>query len=281
MPPFLPDDLRLGPVALAVRDLDRSLAFYTGPLGLTLREQAPATARLGTASRTLIELVERRRGEREPGMAGLFHVALLLPSRAELGGWLLHFAATGARLSGSADHVVSEALYLDDPDGHGLEIYADRPRSAWYRDGRLQMATLPLDLESLVAAARAVGTPSRAMPEGAVVGHVHLESHDVPASRRFYTETLGLDVMAAWPQAVFLAKGGYHHHLAVNGWGHRRLPLVDAPGRIAMLRWTVELPDAAHLAALAAALPTAEREDEAVVVRDPAGIPIRFVPTAG
>lgn len=271
MPLLLPDDLRLGAVGLAVRDLDQALAFYTRKLGMTLRTRTAATAALGTPARTLVELAARSGAERDPDAAGLFHLALLLPSRADLGRCVRHLAAEEVPLTGMADHVVSEALYLDDPDGHGIEIYADRPRDAWYRDGRFQLANRPLDLDGL--AADGADAPWRGLPEGTVMGHVHLESHDLAASRRFYTEALGFDVMAEWRQAVFLSKGGYHHHLAVNDWRRRRHPLADAPDRIGLLYYTVELPEAAPLAA---ALPEAERQDGVLVVRDPAGIPIRF-----
>jgi catechol 2,3-dioxygenase len=273
---LLPDDLRLGPVGLAVGDLDRSLRFYTGRLGLVVRGHGAGRAELGTTERTLLELVERRGAARDRDAAGLFHVALLLPGRADLGRFVLHLAASGAQITGTADHVVSEAIYLDDPDGHGLEVYADRPRDAWYKDGQFQMGTLPLNVEGLLALGRGAGAPWRTAPAGTVVGHVHLESQDVPASRTFYTEALGFAVMADWRRAVFLAKGGYHHHLAVNDWGRRRRRLADGPDRIGLLYYTVEAGDPVRLDRLAATLPDATRTGAAVVARDPAGIPVRF-----
>ncbi len=198
MPTVLPAQLRLGPVSLAVRDLDRACRFYEQVIGLQMLTHGNGTAKLGTPDDVLLELVERKGAERDPGAAGLFHVALLLPSRADLGRWLLHAAAQGAEISGSADHIVSEAVYLDDPDGHGLEIYADRPREAWYRNGKFQIATLPLGADGIIADGRTAGGPHRSLPDGSRIGHVHLESHDVAASRTFYTETLGFDVMADW-----------------------------------------------------------------------------------
>ena len=192
MPLALPDDLSLGGVGLAVRDLDRSLGFYGDRLGLGTLEREPGRAVLGAGPRPLLELVERRGGERDGTEAGLFHVALRVPDRAALAGILRRLLAADVPLTGASDHIVSEALYLDDPDGHGLEIYADRPRDGWFQDGKLRLATLPLDGRDLLAAAEGPA----ALPSATVVGHVHLETHDLAAARGFYVDGLGLEVMA-------------------------------------------------------------------------------------
>ena len=235
MPQPLPHDLSLGPVGLAVRDLDRSLRFYTDRLGLSALEHEPGRALLDAGTRPLLELIERPDGKRDEREAGLFHVALRVPDRAALARTLRRLLDEAVPLTGASDHVVSEALYLDDPDGHGLEIYADRPREAWYRNGKLTIETLPLDGRDLLTAAdRPAG-----LPEATVVGHVHLETHDLAAARRFYVDGLGLEIMAEVPRALFLAQGGYHHHLAVNGWRRRQRPAEDRPDRIGLLYYTL------------------------------------------
>lgn len=258
MPQPLTDDLRLGQVGLAVRDLDRSRRFYLDRLGLAELERDGTRALVGAGDRPLIELVERRGGERDDAEAGLFHVALLVPDRSSLARILRRLLADEVPLTGASDHVVSEALYLDDPDGHGLELYADRPREAWYRDGRLTILTLPLDGQGLLAAAdTAAGLPSET-----VVGHVHLETHDLTAARGFYVDRLGLEVMAELSRALFLARAGYHHHLAVNTWHRRQRPAQDRPGRIGMLYYT------AHVGT----------EPEEPVLHDPSGLELRLRP---
>ena len=274
--PLLPDALAMGQVGLSVGDLDRSLRFYGDRLGLDVLGRDPGRALLGAGGRPLLELVERRGGARDPDEAGLFHVALLAPDRAALGAVLRRLLEGGTPLTGAADHVVSEAVYLDDPDGHGLELYADRPREAWHRDGRLAITNEPFDAEGVLAATdRAAG-----LPPGTVVGHVHLETHDMAATRAFHAGRLGLEVMAEWPKALFMARGGYHHHLAANAWNRRRRPAADRPDRIGLLYYTVALGSEAALAAAAEALPDAAPrpgdDGPALALSDPSGLELRL-----
>ncbi len=207
-------------IALTVHDLAGMAAFYREAMGLDEIMSAPGLRRLGIAGRPLVELradpAARKSTARE---AGLFHTAFLMPDRPALARWLRHAADTGLRLQGASDHLVSEALYLSDPEGNGIEVYVDRPRSAWHdATGAIKMATEALDLNALVQDADG---PWSAAPEGLVVGHVHLQVGAVPEAEAFYSGTLGLPVMARYPGAAFYGSGGYHHHIATNVWNSR------------------------------------------------------------
>jgi catechol 2,3-dioxygenase len=211
----------------------------------------------GAGAATLLELHERpgARPVRPMTRLGLYHFAILLPDRAHLGRFLGHLAALGIR-PGAADHLVSEALYLHDPDGLGIEVYADRPRDEWRveRGGELAMTTDPLDLGDLVRAAGGAGW--QGMPAGTVVGHVHLHAGDLAVARGFYHEALGLDLMVwSYPGALFLAAGGYHHHLGVNAWAGDVPPA--GPEEARLLEWELVLPDAASVASAAASVEAA------------------------
>ncbi|TDX33609.1 VOC family protein [Rhodovulum visakhapatnamense] len=202
-------------VALTVRDLDLIGDFYQRILGLDRISGSGEELILGQDGRALIELRRDAAARPYPNAAGLFHTAFLLPHRDDLGRWLRHAHARKVRMSGASDHLVSEALYLRDPEGNGIEIYADRPRASWLHDGdRVVMDTLPLDLASL---RRAEGHWTGA-PEGTVIGHVHLQVGAIPEARAFYAGELGFDVTAEIPQASFFSTGGYHHHVATNTW---------------------------------------------------------------
>ncbi|HET6405063.1 MAG TPA: VOC family protein [Candidatus Thermoplasmatota archaeon] len=215
----LPDAARIGTVDLNVADLDRALRFYRDTLGWREHGRRDGVVELG-ADATFLRLHHtpdaRPRGR---GEAGLYHVAYLLPSRADLGALLHHLVRARYPLEGASDHAVSEALYLSDPEGNGIEIYADRARDEWPRTGeRIDMTTQPMDVQGVLAegAGRAWG----GAPDGARVGHVHLQVNDVPAAERFYRDVVGLDLVTRYgAQASFLSAGGYHHHVAVNGWG--------------------------------------------------------------
>lgn len=267
--------LAMGPVGLAVRDLGRSLAFYGEALGLERLEGDGGRAVVGAGGRPLLELVERPGAERDPDAAGLYHVALLQPDRAALGHALRRLARSGTGLTGVADHLVSEAVYLNDPDGHGIEVYADRPREAWPAGrgaDRVGMANAPLDYPGIEAAAER-DPAGEARTAGVVVGHVHLETHDMAAARGFYTDRVGLDVMVDAGRAVFLAADGYHHHLALNVWGRRRHGYADGPDRLGLLYYTLVLPDARGLAATLGAEPAG---DATFRLRDPSGVEVRI-----
>jgi catechol 2,3-dioxygenase len=219
-----------------------------------LVDPSAAGGEASVAASPLVELREREGARPAPSRrrTGLFHFALLLPERAALGRFLAHAGDLGLPL-GAGDHLVSESLYLQDPDGLGIEVYADRPQSRWRRVGReLRMATDPLDLPGLVEAAG--GEPWRGLPAATVVGHVHLHVGDLDLAAGFYSGALGLDrTVWSYPGALFLAAGGYHHHLGTNVWSGREAP-PPAAEEAQLLDWTIELPDVASLEAAAESL---------------------------
>lgn len=249
---LLPHATRLGPVRLQVADLDRSVAYYESVLGFRVASRGGASAHLAAHGddRPLVALVERP-GVRPVGARarqGLFHVAYLLPSRADLGRFLRHLAALGIR-PGMSDHLVSEAVYLADPDGLGIEVYADRPRESWaVHDGEIGMATEPLDVRAVVEAGG--DAPWTGMPAGTVVGHVHLHVGDLAAAEAFYHRALGLaPTVRGYPGALFLSAGGYHHHLGLNTWAGSAPPPSGDDARL--LDWTIVLPTEADVQAAA------------------------------
>jgi catechol 2,3-dioxygenase len=277
----MPGTARVGAVRLQVADLGRSLAYYQRTLGLRVLSREGGVARLGPngAGRPLVELHERSgaRPVRPMSRLGLFHFAILVPDREQLGRFLGHLAGLGIR-PGAADHLVSEALYLHDPDGLGIEVYADRPREQWQRRGReLAMTTDPLDLASLVRAGG--GSPWGGMPDGTVLGHVHLHVGDLERTRAFYHAALGLDLMVwSYPGALFLAAGGYHHHLGTNVWAGEVPAAGDEDARL--LEWELRLPDAASVAAAAAGVAESggqvSAEGADAVLADPWGTRLRL-----
>jgi catechol 2,3-dioxygenase len=254
--------------------------YYRRRLGMALLEREGSRATLGAGGRRLLELEERQGGTRDGQAADLFHFALRVPSRPALGAQLARLLASDTRLTGASDHTVSEALYLRDPDGHGIEFYRDRPREIWYQDGRVRMDTTALDLDDLLKDARADAPGEDGLDPGTVIGHVHLETLDLARAKAFYVDRLGLDVTAERPGATFMSKGGYHHHVAVNTWGGRTRPAHDDGGRIGMLWFEVALPDRPALAALAEDLGAPVADGQALVVTDPNGLAIRFVAQA-
>jgi catechol 2,3-dioxygenase len=239
----LPAATHMGAVELSVSDLAQSLDYYQGAIGLALLGRENGTASLGAGDRELLRLVEEPGARPAHGYSGLFHFALLLPDRASLGQWLAHAARERVQLTGASDHSVSEALYLRDPDYHGIEIYADRPREQW--EGRVGdvMTTLPLDLDDLVASASEEQRASfDRLPGGTVMGHVHLCVADVDDTVRFYRDDLGFDLIAQrGSQAAFLSAGGYHHHLGSNTWESRGAPAAP-PGTARLLSYTILVP---------------------------------------
>ena len=220
---------RIGTVTLVVHDLDAASRFYQDVVGLAVLNRHSDTVLLGSGDTALVELVRdpaaRRRSPRE---AGLFHTAFLLPSRADLGAWLFHASQRGFTLQGAADHSVSEALYLADPEGNGVEIYADRPTDQWPTEGaEYRMASDPLDFRSVVEAAG--DHRWQGFPDGGEVGHVHLQVGAIPPAERFYGELLGFDLTCRYPGASFFGSGGYHHQLAANIWNSRNAPPRTEP----------------------------------------------------
>lgn len=234
----------LGAVALSVADLDRSLDYYRQAVGLELIERSAGQGRLGVAGRCLLELSEQPGARPSAGHTGLYHFALLLPQRADLARWLAHAAQDRVRLLGVSDHFVSEALYLSDPDGHGIEIYWDRPREAWEGQVAARMTTLPLDVQDLLGVLDQPPAEEYAgLPAGTIMGHVHLKVAAVADTIAFFRDVLGFALMAQLgPQAAFLAAGGYHHHVGANTWesaGSSPPP----PGTAALRHATIVLPD--------------------------------------
>lgn len=250
----LPDDTYVGSVQLQVADLPRSLDFYGRVLGLRVLEQDGRAAVLGShGGRVLVRLHAKSGIHPVPdrGAFGLYHFAILLPDRAHLGRFLTHLMRARPGRLGMADHLVSEALYLWDPDGLGIEVYADRPRASWRHENReLVMATDPLDAESVMAAG--AGAPWDGMPDGTTMGHVHLHVGDIEKAEAFYHVGLGLEkTVWSYPGALFLAAGGYHHHLGVNTWS-RGPSARDDQARL--MEWELVLPDADAAGAVARSL---------------------------
>jgi catechol 2,3-dioxygenase len=210
-----------GAVRLRAADPDREREFYERVIGLRDLGETGGASRLGADSAPVVELeASPAAPPRPPATTGLFHLAILVPDRLALAHALLRIAGAGWRLTGASDHLVSEALYLNDPEGNGIEIYRDRPQSEWrYDGGELQMATLPLDLDGLLAEGRASEPPQGGMPAGTRIGHVHLNVADLGDTEAFYSGLLGFDVtVRTYPGALFLSTGGYHHHLGTNTW---------------------------------------------------------------
>jgi len=228
-PAVKPAPLAMGRVALTVHDLDGVAGFYEQAVGLRRLLTDPDRVALGVGEVTLVELrrdpAARRRSPRE---AGLFHTAFLLPSRADLGAWTRHAAATRIPVVGASDHGVSEALYLADPEGNGVEIYADRPAAEWrWKDGLVEMRTEVLDVSGLID--HTGKREWRGFPAGSVVGHVHLQVGAIAPAEAFYAGVLGLGVTCRYAGATFYAADGYHHHLATNIWNSRGAPVRDEP----------------------------------------------------
>lgn len=276
--PFtIPPTTTVGAVTLAVADLNRTSRFYQDAIGLRLLAQDARSASLGIDGQPIVHLLARPEGKAYRRATGLYHLAILLPSRAHLGQWLRHYVTARRRMiDGAGDHLVSEALYLSDPEGNGIEMYRDRPRETWeFVQGQVRMDTLAVDLPALIADADP--EPFTALPAGTRLGHIHLQVHDIPAAVSFYHNILGFETMMRLPTAAFVAAGGYHHHIGMNVWHSRGAapPPADALG---LVHYTVVLPHEAArqavLARLEAAGAAVWAHEEGVMVRDNAGIHI-------
>src|SRR6187551_1251488 len=246
----IPAGTTMGAVRLATADLDRMRDFYRDAIGLTELGPDDGVTHLGAGDQPIVELVSEPSAQPRPfGTSGLFHLAILVPTRADLARALQRVAEAGWRLSGASDHLVSEALYLSDPEGNGIELYRDRPREDWpVRDGVLQMDTLPLDLDGVLGELRREDAEA-GMPSGTRIGHVHLNVGDLTAAEAFYSGGLGFDVMVrGYPGALFVSAGGYHHHLGLNTWAGEGAP-PPPHGSRGLLRFEIVLPSAEALAA--------------------------------
>lgn len=284
----LPAGTGIGRVRLRVRDLARSLAFYRDLLGLRVVDRDGPRARLSATGRPpeLLVLEEDPLAvPKPPGTTGLYHFAVLFPERRDLARAFLRLHRHGWPFHGFSDHGVSEAIYLPDPDGNGVELYADRPRAAWpWRDGRLAMVTRPLDLDDLLASLGGEGTASTggeaAVPPGTTIGHVHLHVADLEAAEAFYAGALGLEVTQRdYPGARFFAAGGYHHHVGTNVWAGRHAPRPPARA-VGLLDFSLRLPGRAALEELVEHLRRGGQrvlaDGEAWVVHDADGHAIRL-----
>ena len=244
----LPEDVRLGEVRLQVGDLARSLAYYEKVIGLRVIQKNETRAALGAhgSDNVIVELNEKRGVAPVPrrGRLGLYHFAILLPDRAALGRFVQHLADIG-EYAGMSDHFVSEAIYLADPDGLGIEVYADRPRSTWkIAETNLSMGSIQLDVEDLISAGG--GEEWKGAPAGTRIGHVHLYVNDLSIGEKFYHDAIGLDkVRLEFPGALFMSAGGYHHHLGTNTWAANSAQATDTDARL--IEWTVELPSQTHI----------------------------------
>jgi catechol 2,3-dioxygenase len=273
----------IGRVDLTVASIERSRVFYERLIGLRVDEQPDGSVLLGGAARLppLLSLVgDSAAPPRDPRQTGLYHFAILVPTRRDLAVALVRLAQGGWRLDGASDHLVSEALYLSDPDGNGIEIYRDRPREQWSvgPDGQLNMSTLPLDLDSVLSELRDAPPDPEAdamMPEGTRIGHVHLQVSSIDDAESFYAGVLGFDVMVNLGTALFVSAGGYHHHLGLNTW-HSLGGSPPPAGGVGLRAYELKLGDADALASAlervhAAGVATEPLPDGATLVRDPSG----------
>jgi len=277
--PTLPATLRLGPVHLTVRNLDRSVGWYQDALGLFVHERDDATATLGAGDDPVVVLHEDANARLPGREAGLYHYALLYPDRAELARAALRLARARTPVQGASDHRTHEAIYLPDPDGNGIELAADRPREQWPAGLGYDGGPAPLDVDDLVSVIAGEEPTDRVRP-GLRVGHLHLHVGDIDDALAFYRDVVGFDVMALLPTAAFVSAGGYHHHLGFNVWRGHGVPPVP-PRTVGLGHWTISLGDPAALAALRERLDDAgiahEDRDGGLLVADPSGNAALFV----
>ncbi|MFD2114872.1 VOC family protein [Paenibacillus yanchengensis] len=277
MTAVLHPNIRLGEVKLKVSDLERSITFYEEVIGLKLLRREGELAYLtvdGQNALVILQQVADAIIVPERSMSGLYHFAILLPTREALAVTLQHLVNKGISV-GQADHIVSEALYLADPDGNGIEIYRDRPREEWEYDtqGNVNMVTIPIDWKGLLQLAQ--GKEWTGMPAQTVIGHVHFHASNITESGRFYTEVIGFTVEADFLNrmgALFLAAGGYHHHLGLNIWAGRNAPITP-PNGTGIAYFSIIVPDEAELEKIAARLEAdgahLEREAQSIFTYDP------------
>jgi len=240
---ILPSQISIEKIELTIRNLDHSIGYYTQIMGFHLRERNHQSADLGTKTTTLIRLIENRQAEQFRGTTGLYHFAILVPQRKDLAKALNHLIETQTPVQGFADHGVSEAIYLPDPDGNGIEIYRDRPYQEWpFKNGELQMITDPLDVDGLLSELNGNHDKHVDLPAETTIGHMHLHVRDIPEAVGFYRDILGFDLKQRYgSSAAFLATGNYHHHIGVNTWAGVGAPAPPA-GSIGLQSFTITLP---------------------------------------
>jgi catechol 2,3-dioxygenase len=265
---------QIGLVSLTVADFDRSLHYYTRNIGLKLLNRQDQVAILGTAERPLLELIEKPDATLPRGTTGLYHFALLVPSRLELARTFKNLVDAETPLGGFSDHSVSEAIYLSDPDGNGIEIYRDRRREEWpVQNGRLQMNTLPLDLQSLIGELNGKSREWHGLHDGTKMGHIHLHIRNVDEAEAFYCDILGFErIMRYGPSAGFVSAGGYHHHIGLNTWAGKGAP-PPPEGSAGLRYFQILLPSQDALTAVEQRLMensvSYEQKDGSLTVQDP------------
>ena len=275
----VPQATRMGPVHLSVSDLGRSIDYYRHAVGLHLQLEDGLQATLGAGDSPLLVLTEEPGAVPSTGYCGLYHFALLVPARVDLARWLAHAAANNLDLTGMADHFVSEALYLSDPDDHGIEVYWDRPREFWEGGVARHMTTMRLQVDDLIMELDdEKPAPYAGLPAGTTMGHVHLQVATVACSVAFYRDILGFGLMASLGNhAAFLSAGGYHHHLGANTWESAGNPPAP-PGTARLLQVNIVMPSAADVEKLADRVAATGQKpvhvDGAVLVHDPSGNPV-------
>ncbi|WP_339149389.1 MULTISPECIES: VOC family protein [unclassified Sutcliffiella] len=272
----------VGEVMIKVENLQRSIEFYTNVIGFKVLEHTESKAVFSADGQTPLLTIEQPKGikPKQPRTTGLYHFALLLPSRADLGSIIHHFIDNGVRLQGASDHLVSEALYLSDPDGNGIEIYRDRPAEEWNWNGsEVEMASIALDVEELLKEGK--DTPWDGLPEATVMGHIHLHVSGLKDTEHFYTEGLGFEVVTRYgAQALFISTGRYHHHIGLNTWNGVG---TSAPaGNTVGLEWfslmfSSEEKKLAAVERLTSLGSEVERVDGEYFAKDPSGNKIKLV----
>jgi catechol 2,3-dioxygenase len=273
--------LHIGAVGLVARNLDLLAGYYQNLLGLTVLERTPNLAKLGVNGVTLIEIEHRPDAKPDDERtAGLYHTAFLMPTRQDHARWILHIARNRVPITGASDHGVSEAFYLDDPEGNGIEVYNDRPRERWQiQDGLVVMQTKQLDIEAILREVEpAAAYP--AAPEALRIGHIHLRVGSVEQAEQFYRGTVGLDLTRRRGGATFMSSGGYHHHVGANVWHSDGAGLRDKD-RAGLAWFSMEAADGAVLDAansrLKAANSTVTTMAGGIETADPWGTRVRFV----
>lgn len=278
----------MGAVSLTVRDLDRSIDYYQNHIGLRLLDHSDGTAILGVGELPLVKLHRLPQALPLRNVTGLYHFALLLPTRADLAKVFTHFIDAQTPLTGAADHLFSEAVYLSDPDGHGIEIYADRTPEVWYnRDGILVGDTIALDIEDVMKELNGSTPEFEGLPDGTVMGHMHLHVSNIPNAERFYLGTIGLNKPKStmeMPTASFLGAGGYHHHLGINTWAGVGAP-PPPPDSARLLNYEILFPDDGALQTVLQRLDASyiepQETDQGWLVRDPSQNSILLRATPG
>jgi len=275
----LPDALSLGPVHLTVADLDRSVAWYQQALGLRVHRHEATEAELGDGTDTVVVLHEDAQAGPPGRTAGLYHYALLYPSREELARAAVRLGVTQTPVQGASDHRTHEAIYLPDAEGNGIELAADRPREAWPAGLGYDGGPAPLDLDALLQTI-AGEEPAAQVGEGLRVGHLHLHVGDIARGLAFYRDVIGFEEQANLGSAAFVSAGGYHHHLGFNVWNGRGVA-PPPEHSVGLEHWTVRLPSAEDVAEVRARVDaaglSAEDVDRGFLVRDPWGTALRIV----